>query len=328
MASTLIPSNVKPPLAELGVGDFQFGGVSTPFTSGAYDFTSLQYPQELGSYGGFTSFQGHYINFYINVHKASTFWKKGGYDGAPSQYSQTNAPGVGGTAAGEGTQGFGAQGQQWFYQRTTQAISLYIPDTMQTEQSVQWDDSSLLGLGKSLANAFKGDKAGQSGGFKDAKGGLKSSAMNSIRTISKSGVINDVANAAGAAINPQLLVIFRGIVNRHFSYEFYFTPRNESEAKAVRDIIKAFRYHAHPELAFDLGAFFIAPSTFDIEFIHKGTRNTNIHAIKTCVLQNYTVDYAPAGWSTYNDGMPVQTRLVLHFMETDWILKQDVEAGY
>jgi hypothetical protein len=134
--------------------------------------------------------------------------------------------------------------------------------------------------------------------------------------------------AAGFALNPETLVLFKGIDLRTFSYTFFFSPKNEREAKSIRDIIKAFRFHAAPEINKDFGLFYIAPSTFDIDFMHRGRRNTNIHQVKTCVLTHYDVDYAPFGWSTHKDGMPIQTKLNLVFKEVEMLDKGEIENGY
>ena len=189
-------------------------------------------------------------------------------------------------------------------------------------------------LGQKLAKSIAGG-----GGSKAAADGVgQGGRLNSLRNVagmltgSTAGNIADmgadVAGAFGFAINPQLLVLFRGIDFRSFQYEFYFTPKNQKEAQAVRDIVKTFRFHAHPELMLGQGVFYIAPSTFDIEFMHKGALNENIHKVKTCVLKNYNVDYAPFGWATYTDGMPVQTRLTLQFQEVEIITKEQIEKGY
>jgi Tail-tube assembly protein len=58
-------------------------------------------------------------------------------------------------------------------------------------------------------------------------------------------------------------------------------------------------------------------------------RNAKIYTIyHPCVLKDISVDYAPNGWSSFNDGYPVQTRLNLQFKETDIVTKQDIMPGY
>jgi hypothetical protein len=118
---------------------------------------------------------------------------------------------------------------------------------------------------------------------------------------------------------------------RQFQFSFTFTPVNETEAATVRNIIKMFRFHASPEVVPNdaTGRFHIAPSTFDIEFFHKTSTNENIQKIGSCVLNNYSVNYAPAGgWTTHTDGMPVQTTLDLSFMETQLITKDLINSGF
>ena len=62
--------------------------------------------------------------------------------------------------------------------------------------------------------------------------------------------------------------------------------------------------------------------------MYKGKRNENIFQINTCVLTKLSVDYAPAGWSTYTDGMPVQTTLSMQFKEMEILTKEKVNQGY
>ena len=45
--------------------------------------------------------------------------------------------------------------------------------------------------------------------------------------------------------------------------------------------------------------------------------------VNDCVLEGVSIDYAPNGWSTYNDGYPVQTTLVLNFKETTMYTKRE-----
>ena len=41
------------------------------------------------------------------------------------------------------------------------------------------------------------------------------------------------------------------------------------------------------------------------------------------------VDYAPeVGWVSFEDGMPVKTRLTLQFKETEIMTRDKIEQGY
>ena len=136
----------------------------------------------------------------------------------------------------------------------------------------------------------------------------------------------------GQAINPQLQVLFKGIGFRSFQFDFLFTPYSQEESLRVKEIIKAFKLAAAPEIkptkVFDEGVFLDVPDIFGIEFFYKNKMNENVHRIGKCVLENINVDYAPNGWSTFNDGSPVQTRLTLQFKEIEIIDKRKINEGY
>jgi len=305
--------------------------------SSGYNFTALQYPSDLqGSIG-------HYVNFYINVNKYSSYYQSPstfsyGQQGS-TQYSVAKnvTSGNGGNVIfGNGTPGSGMGIGSTVNQRITQAISLYIPDSMSYGQNIKWENASLYELGASL---LEGGGAIKSGIDKIA-GGLKFNALKSVSAmmdklnglpegIATAGTaVDKIAGAVGWAFNPQLLVLFRGIDFRSFQYDFYFSPRNQDESTAVKNIIQAFRFHSHPELISAAGLFYGAPATFDIQFMHNGGINTNIQQATTCVLTGYDVDYAPYGWATYVDGMPIQTRLSLRFQETEILDKNKILQGY
>lgn len=56
----------------------------------------------------------------------------------------------------------------------------------------------------------------------------------------------------------------------------------------------------------------------------KSAKQAKIFSVGNCVLESLQVDHAPNGWATYNDGIPVQTRLTLNFKEMDIRTKADI----
>jgi len=58
--------------------------------------------------------------------------------------------------------------------------------------------------------------------------------------------------------------------------------------------------------------------------ITNGVGKAKLFEIGNCVLSNVSVDYSPNGWAAYNDGHPVQTRMVLHFKEMDIFTKDKI----
>ena len=226
--------------------------------------------------------------------------------------------------------------QAMFQTRISQAISLYIPDSMSFTTSYDWQDASLTEMGGKYLKGGQ-DVGGVLSAVLDKVRDNGSEAAKTIGQAASDIILNPTGGnsfgdaaigMAGMAVNPQIFVLFRGIDLRRFQFDFIFTPKSPEEAANVRNIIKAFRFHAAPEIRSDFSRYYIAPSTFNIEFMYKDKINRNIFQMTTCVLNRLSVDYAPYGWATFNDGMPVQTVLSMSFQETEIITKAKVNEGY
>jgi len=226
-------------------------------------------------------------------------------------------------------------------------ISLYVPDTLNVIYSSGYNELSLTeSLGKPYFAAQLGssvfDYVKGGGGQTDANGiANKVGSDPFVRTIvsqfaqNRLGTSNlpDLAlKQIGQAVNEQLQVLFRGVGFRSFQFDFLLSPSSKEEAEQVKAIIKAFKSASAPEINptafFSQGMFLKVPDTFNINFFYKGAENKNVHRIGECVLENISVDYAPNGWATFNDGSAVQTRLSLQFKEIVIIDKNKIEEGY
>lgn len=290
-----------------------------------YDFTSLKYPDDIEHF----FMHGHYMNFFVNVPVWSKYWQEGFVPGALpipglstlGEYAETTKDYFGyDLPHPEQLNDAGSAINAIKNTRITQAISLYIPDSVSYMSTVNYEQTSVAGEGKKLMKeldtALQGFfSKGIAGKFNQTIGGII-------------GATEVAGGAMGFAVNENLLVLFRSMGLRQFAYDFFFSPKSAKEAQAVRNIITSFRFHAHPEVKFGYGLLYVAPGTFDITFMHRGKENENIHKVSTCVLTNVDVDYAPLGWSTHTDGMPIQTRLSLRFTETEIMTKEKIYAGY
>lgn len=229
---------------------------------------------------------------------------------------------------------------------TDKTISLYIPDTVNVSYGASYDDISLTeSLGKayflaqagtSMFDMFKGsgDKSFETLANKAGSDPfIRRFIADSIGDRIGASNLGDLAlRGIGQAINPQLQVLFRGVGFRSFQFDFVFTPYSKEETETVKDIIKAFKHAAAPEINpngyFSQGVFMKVPFPFKIDFLYKGKENPYVHKIGETVLENINVDYGPNGWSTFNDGSPVQIRLTLQFKETVIVDKNKINAGY
>lgn len=235
---------------------------------------------------------------------------------------------------------------------TITQIALYVPDTVNVQYNPSYNDVSLtsaLGtpffLAQTAVSAADKLKSAIQGGIdKSTAGKLTNAAANDpfIRqfltqvagdTIGGSGadLAQIIQNKAQTALNPQMQVLFQGIGFRSFQFDFVLTPYSKQEADSIKNIVKALKKAALPSFqdnALNSKMFFNVPNKFDISFYYKGQENRNVHRIGRSVLENITVDYAPMGWTTFEDGNPVQTRLTLQFKEIKLITKKEIDEGY
>jgi hypothetical protein len=223
---------------------------------------------------------------------------------------------------------------------------LYVPDTVNVsyESHYSEDFSIADALGKpyylaqgavSLFNTFKNQGDTKMSNLLNQAGNdpfIRSFVADALGTATGTNLRNLALNAGGYAMNPQLQVLFSNIGFRHFQFDFVLTPYTKEESDTIRKIIEAFKYASAPELisngVFTQSLFMKIPDTFNIKFLYNGAENKNVHKIGESVLTNVNVDYAPNGWSTFNDGSPVQTRLTLQFTETVIIDKKKIKEGY
>jgi len=219
------------------------------------------------------------------------------------------------------------------------AIQLYMPDTVNVsyDQSYQEDnlsDYTVTYYGQALTAGFNSrDKIIE---------GLRSNPINTlssnpeilalVRRFADNFIpVDTLLKGQGVAINPQVQLLFKATALRTFQFEFLFTPTSQQEAQNIKKIIQTFKYHAAPEIgggATNSDLFFKMPDTFNINFLYKGRVNENVHKIDECVLETINVDYAPVGWSAFDDGAPVQTRMTLQFKELAVQDKKQIELGY
>jgi len=230
-------------------------------------------------------------------------------------------------------------------QLTTDAIALYMPDTLAYTYAQSYDNAEMGGelLGKIAAAGVSAKEQMEKTGVLEGAASLGKSAVLGISDAAK-GLLGQNTGAvafqalAGVAKNPMLELIYKSPNFRTFQFDFSFYPRDEREALEVQKIIERLRFHQAPELVQDAQGFLIPPSQFDIKFYYGGVQNPNIPPMTTSVLTNIDVNYAPNGWSAFEvpgenqpslgrTGMPVAIQVTLQFQETTYLTKQDFNSG-
>ena len=294
------------------------GGVSIPGLStngplgllygNGYTGANYQYPRDLGSIT-----KGHIIKFTANeisptVLDESTLPQTADVDGRDA--------GKVGTTISK----FNALRQNVNLSLTKrktlpkERIALYIPDTVNFTTSAQY---GLLSTRNTLIKtAGLGGKIGQA-------------VAKTLNSIVESDITKLALSTQGLALNPVNQFLFDGIDFRSYQMSFVFTPYSREEAKTVTEIIKVFRTYALPKITNGAaGMFFIPPGTFNVEFLFNGKENKNITKVAESVIESIDVNYAPNGWSTHEDGAPVQTIVTINFKEIELIDSAKVKEGY
>jgi len=242
--------------------------------------------------------------------------------------------------------------------RTKESIALYMPDTLmynhtQTYSSIAMGKGplgALFAAGRSAVDEFK--KNGKPADFDSISAAAKTGGQTLGDAAAVAG-LQTLGNQASAGMgtglslgilgqiqNPMLEMAYSSPNFRKFQFDFFFYPRDETEALEVQNILDRFKYHQAPEFGHGIeqkmGATLRPPSEFDIKFYYGAGENPNIPQISQgCVLETIDVNYAPNGASFYEvpgeniaargrTGMPVGVQLTLNFTETSILTKNDL----
>jgi hypothetical protein len=140
---------------------------------------------------------------------------------------------------------------------------------------------------------------------------------------------NFFSRAYGAILNPNLELLFQSVDLRPFGFRFDLTPRNQDEAKQVRQIIRVFKQ----SMAARKGVaeiFLKTPMIYEIKYISgkSGSQHKSIGKIKTCALKSLSVNYTPTNqYMTYDDPANTMTAysLDMQFQELEPIYYDDYQ---
>ena len=142
-----------------------------------------------------------------------------------------------------------------------------------------------------------------------------------------------ITRQTGAAINPNLELLFGGPQLRTFSFNFTFAPNSSKEAKEVRKIQRWFRQGMLPSRkrasqSSGSSLFLASPNVFRIAYKNKNRRIKGLNIIKICALTSCQIDFTPDGtYQSYDDvdgvSMPVRSTMGVSFTELTPVFKDD-----
>ncbi|AOV61929.1 baseplate tail tube cap [Synechococcus phage S-CAM7] len=232
-------------------------------------------------------------------------------------------------------------------------IILPMPDNIGDNNSVSWDTDTLnsltiAGAGTlsdaiSKLNFNNPDPGGaldtvKDGASKfldalkdiDVRGTLKNTLITSAITGGNVDPNSIVSRTTGQVLNPNLELLFKGVILRQFNYSFTLTPRTSEEGTQIKGIINTLkkRMSAKNTTGAAAGIFIKAPDVFQPRFMQGQKLHPFLYSIRQCALVSMNVNYDGAGiYATYGDGTPVKMTLQMSFRELSPLYSEDYKDG-
>lgn len=254
-------------------------------------------------------------------------------------------------------------------------VVLPIPQGIQDSNNVEWGGDTMNNLSSAAASSVANNLPNYAGAMGigaavgavlggGAGGGAKTGAAltlqnallnevgksGNLKTLFGAGLVSTITGAAGYEVpaesllargygiapNSNLELLFSGPTLRQFTFSYRMSPRNETEAKAVRNIIRFFKQGMAPRKqntsSGSAASFFLgAPNVFKLKYTYDGTNQIKgLNRFKTCALTGFSVNYAPDGqWASYDGkdpGQPVSVIINMSFNELDPVYNTDYNA--
>ena len=242
-------------------------------------------------------------------------------------------------------------------------VKMPIPNNLNFTNGVSWGDNKLnsvqaaaffsafnslretVGTGNILSglDSLGGDLASILGEIKSGElktGSPANLALSSFLAqfaLGRAG-INVDGNAAltrgtGAAINPNLELLFNGPKLRNFTFQFQFAPNDELDASIMRRIQKFFKMGMSPNRNQQNLVFLGSPNVFRLRYrTQENTRIKGLPMHKICALTQCEINYAPDNvYQSYEDSSagssPVRTVMTMSFTELTPIFQDDYLHG-
>ena len=238
-------------------------------------------------------------------------------------------------------------------------VRMPIPNNLSFSNGVSWGDSKLNSVqAAAFFSAFGGIQTAIGSG--DITGGIKSTvkdlsglladiksgdlksgqpanlALSSFLAqfaLGRAGINVDggaaLTRGTGAAINPNLELLFNGPKLRNFTFSFQFAPNDELDASIMRQIQKFFKMGMSPVRNSTNLVFLGSPNVFRLRYLtQEDTRIKGLPMHKICALTQCEINYAPDGvYQSYEDSRagssPVRTVMTMSFTELTPIFQDD-----
>ena len=219
-------------------------------------------------------------------------------------------------------------------------ILMYMPNTTPGVQQVQnWQDQPFEGAKGQLIKQFL-DAVGGAGSNRSA-GNQTPIGLDGAGEIFNQMLLDQIAGAVsmdastalqlgtGQVYSPNVEILYKMPKLRMFTFDFNFIPKSSADAKAADRIIREFKYWSAPGL--DGIKFLTVPDLWKVTYFQGGTnpkKHSRMNPWKPAVIARVVTQDNPLSdlHSTISDpdgDVPVHTKMVLKFTETDIVTRKD-----
>jgi hypothetical protein len=145
-------------------------------------------------------------------------------------------------------------------------------------------------------------------------------------------IAKGISAGAGTAINPYATLVFSGVDLKVHNFEWLLSPDTPAESETLQKIIKTIQRHITPEMQDVAGSgasgtlsrgLMRYPSMVDC-FFH-GIDHNYFYKLKTSMISQFNVDYAPNGIALNKGGRPSAVRLTMVMTEAAIHTKSDYQ---
>ena len=249
-------------------------------------------------------------------------------------------------------------------------IFMYMPEDIGAQYQAEWGGKGFTNMASDILKSTGAVTSGNAGGaaqaVADAIGKIGQRLPSAGAQVIASAINNlpggvggsvsmeeILAGMGGVILNPNVELLFTGFKLRDFGLKFKMAPRDDKEAREIRDIITTFKKASLPDLsaspddAFSkLGDFFSTkdqkanedsnrnyigvPCLCKVTFMHGTDPHPYLSQFKTCAITSVEVNYTPDGsYAVYggSDPSPVAYELSLGFSETKLVYQEDIYYG-
>lgn len=226
------------------------------------------------------------------------------------------------------------------YIPTGEAVELYLPGGVQTQDGVEFDNGADLNLrGAAMLQGFRNNDVSVAGAVGQALNPIGS--INAIReafgnnreqiaTAAVVGLAQKAPQSARTAVtaglmrvpNPNTRSLFKGVPIRQFEFSFKLLPQDKDEADEIEKIVKFFRTEIYPEgiEAGGIDLMYNFPNSFYVQILYN---NKQIQpGFLDMHLRTIGTTFNPTNPSFYNDGKYSEIDLNLSFVEVEPLDKE------